>query len=43
MTAKAKCADKKCEFIISYLERINNYVLTGPIVNKYQHGGCSEA
>ncbi|CAD8168841.1 unnamed protein product [Paramecium octaurelia] len=43
LTAKAKCADKKCELIIAYLERINNYVLTGPIVNKYQHGGCSEA
>ncbi|CAD8073751.1 unnamed protein product [Paramecium sonneborni] len=43
VTAKAKCADKQCELIISYLERINNYVLTGPIINKYQHGGCSEA
>ncbi|CAK71987.1 unnamed protein product (macronuclear) [Paramecium tetraurelia] len=43
LTAKAKCADKKCELIIAFLERINNYVLTGPIMNKYQHGGCSEA
>ncbi|CAD8160880.1 unnamed protein product [Paramecium pentaurelia] len=43
VTAKAKCADKKCELIIVYLERINNYVLTGPIINKYQHGNCSEA
>ncbi|CAD8171752.1 unnamed protein product [Paramecium pentaurelia] len=43
VTAKAKCADKKCELIIAYLERINNYVLTGPIINKYQYGGCSEA